>query len=71
MPCKKGEKLRFCTTCALDVNLLHGGKHDIKVHMASKKPQGHMRATDNQANLTSFVWSVGDFSVIRAEYASS
>lgn len=67
VPSKKGDKFGFCTVCCCDVNISHGGRADIKVHIASKKHQASLRAADNQASLTSFVRNDSDFGVIRAE----
>lgn len=67
VPSKKGDKFGFCRTCTCDVNVSHGGKADIKLHIASRKHQGYVRAADNQSNLVSFFQSDNDHGAIRAE----
>ena len=32
----------FSTTCTCDVSIYHGGKADIKLHIASRKHQGYV-----------------------------
>lgn len=64
---KERGQFGFCTVCRCDVSISHGGRADIKVHIASKKHQASLRAADNQASLTSFVRNDSDFGVIRAE----
>ncbi|KAG0438800.1 hypothetical protein HPB47_016871 [Ixodes persulcatus] len=51
VPSKKGEKFGLFHTCMCDVSVSHGGKADIKLHIASRKHQGYVRAADNQSNL--------------------
>ncbi|KAH6946853.1 hypothetical protein HPB50_015642 [Hyalomma asiaticum] len=64
---RKGDKYGFCTTCACDVSVSHGGKADIKVHIASQKHQDYFRAADGQGNIGSFFQKSCEDSAIRAE----
>ncbi|KAH6936424.1 hypothetical protein HPB50_017066 [Hyalomma asiaticum] len=64
---RKGDKYGFCTTCACDVSVSHGGKADIKVHIASQKHQNYVRAADRQGNIGSFFQKSCEDSVIHTE----
>lgn len=64
---RKGDKYGFCTTCACDVSVSHGGKTDIKVHIASQKHQNYVRAAEGQGNIGSLFQKGYEDSAIRAE----
>ena len=64
---RKGDKYGFCTTCACDVSGSHGGKADIKVHIASQKHQNYVRIAEGQGNIGSFYQKSCEDSAIRTE----
>ena len=64
---RKSDKYGLCTTCACDVSVSHGGKADIKVHIASQKHQNYARAEEGQGNIGSFFQKSCEDGAIRAQ----
>lgn len=50
---QKSDKYIFCTMCAYSVSIPHGGKAEIKVHIASQKHDNYIRAVEGQGNIGS------------------
>uniref|UniRef100_A0A224YRF7 Uncharacterized protein n=1 Tax=Rhipicephalus zambeziensis TaxID=60191 RepID=A0A224YRF7_9ACAR len=63
----KGDKYEFCTTCACDVSVSHGGKANIKVHIPSQKHQNYVSAAEGQGDIGSFFHKSCEDSAIRTE----
>ena len=64
---KRSEHSGYCTICSSDVNVSHGGKHDLLKHVAGKKHTELARLQNSNSKLTSAFVKTNDFSVIRAE----
>lgn len=67
VPSRKGEQFGFCTTCACDVSVAHGGKGDIKLHVATTKHRNFVRAAEKQGTVDNLFFSSKEDSVVRAE----
>lgn len=67
VPSRKGEQFGFCTTCACDVSVAHGGKGDLKLHLATTKHQSFLRAAEKQMTVTNLFGNSNEDSVVRAE----
>lgn len=52
--------------CACDVSVSHGGKTDIKVHIASQKHQNYVCAAEGQGNIGRLFQKSYEDSAIRA-----
>lgn len=64
---KLGDLYAFCRICQSDVSVRHGGLHDIKKHIGSKKHESISKSFASTSKVSEFFCGSSDQSVIKAE----
>lgn len=65
---KRGSNFAHCDCCGVDINIGHGGVHDVRKHLATTKHQEMSKASSSSKNLKAlFRQSPIEESVTRAE----
>ena len=64
---KRGDSFAWCSICAVDISVAHGGKGDLSKHVKSNKHLELAKISQTHRQLTNTFTPMNDLSVIKAE----